>query len=498
MVNLALILGTGYNGEDVLHKTPWIRNLDKKHKIYTMSRVKPGIHLRESVRELIGSQNLENILTSFNEINEISNDFCIIYDSDNLNKEFSSSELEKLQLWLGISFKYIASFDRRFYDRNKMKDNRDEDELFNFLACLTIFFKEFFEANKINVFINSLEDDIISVMGYFVAKKLRIKIIGFVSSRFPKTGVMFSNDFSKIIEFDPNFNDVEYEEILRMYDMNTIISRETLNHNKNDLSMISLLKKYNGINYIFKSKKNRNYIISKYNYEKFIIEPPGLGVETKRYIKKFFRRYLVNYIIEKPNYNEKYFLFPLHYMEDAQITFKEPLIDQIKLIRDISRSLPLHSYLYVKPHPHYLGTDISFFDLYKLSKFKNIKIINPTIPSIELMTHSRGVITVNSTTGFEALIMGIPLITLGHDFYSDKQVCLVIRDINNLSKSIVDILNNHLFEKNDLENFVKKIYKNTIWIEDNYYKDQKFAHFSLTDDDGKKVAEALNIILSQI
>ena len=88
---------------------------------------------------------------------------------------------------------------------------------------------------------------------------------------------------------------------------------------------------------------------------------------------KFIRRYLIALILKKPCYDDKFFLFPLHYEKDAQITFKEPLIHQVELIRDVSRSMPSGYFLYVKPHPHYLGTDFSFSDLLGISKLKNVK-----------------------------------------------------------------------------------------------------------------------------
>lgn len=499
MVNIALILGTGYHGEDVLHKTPWVRNLDKKYDVHVVSRINPEVHLGEYSEELIGSQNLKNIINSIKELIKISKDFSLVYDSDHLKKEYTSMELEELQLWLGISLSYIASFDRRFYDRNNMRDDRDKNELKNFLVGLLIYFKEFFETKKINIFINSLEDDIFSVMAYFVAKRMGLKIIGFVSGRFPKKGVMFCNDFSEILRFNNDFNNLNFNEISSMYDKTTIAGKETLDHNKNNLSIRSFLKKINGVKYVFKYKQFRKYVIDNYKHEKFIMAPTNIINESKIYIKRIFRRYLVNIITQEPDYDDKYFLFPLHYMEDAQITFREPLLDQFKLIRDISRSLPLNTYLYVKSHPHYLGSDVSFKELFKLSRIKNIKIINPISSSIEFMIHSSAVITVNSTTGFEALIMEIPVISVGHDFYCKEQLCYVIKDIKNLSKSIVDTLNNNYsIDKNNVESFVKTVYKNTIWIEGENYKDEQFRPLSLTDTDGKKVAKALNIILNQI
>ena len=39
MTNLCVLLGTGYAGEDILHKLPWIRFLKDDHQLYVSSRI---------------------------------------------------------------------------------------------------------------------------------------------------------------------------------------------------------------------------------------------------------------------------------------------------------------------------------------------------------------------------------------------------------------------------------------------------------------------------
>lgn len=501
MVNVALVVGTGYAGEDVLHKTPWAKYLN--HNLYVASRIKTDVHFNEALENLIGPDELKNLKNFIDELMEISKEFSVIYDSEYLKKSYTDAEIKDLEKWLGVPFRYISSLDRRFYDRTKLDDIRDQRGLNNYLAGLLVFFKQFFKKNKINVFINTLEDDVFSLMAYFVAKRLGLEVIGFLPGRFPKKGIILCEDFSEICDFRKLAN-CDLNSIHSMYELSTLVGRETLEFNKDFLSFGSLSLKYKKFKYALTYGKFRNHILNHYDYEKFILEPSNiLNVNLLNLLfkntKKMLRSVFLRFILKTPD-DGSYFLFPLHYVEDAQITFREPLLDQFELIRDISRTLPLDSYLYVKPHPHYMGSDVSFKELSKISKLENVKVINPTYPPIELIINSKGVITVNSTTGFEALVMGVPVITLGHDFYCKDDLCYVIRENKDLSNKIMDLLNDdYKIDEKTVENFLKKVYSNTIWIDGVDYGDYGiFIPFGLTESDGKHIASALDLILNDL
>jgi capsule polysaccharide modification protein KpsS len=495
MVKITFLIGTGYYGEDVLHKTPWARYLNKSHDLYVVSRIKPEIHLNKFLDKIIGHEGTVNIRNSLVELMNLVKDFFIVYDSQYLQKEYTKNEINELEQWLNIPFNYLSSFDRRFYDKNNSCDSRNKMELNNYLAGLLLLFREFFKKNNVKVFINTLEDDVFSVMAYFVAKRLGLKIIGFTPGRFPKKGMMFCEDFSELCDF--RMSDSDLKKIKSMYNVSTIANKETLDRTSDYLGIKSFLTRYKSLECVKDNKDYRKNVISYYNYEKFIIPPISVFKEFNLYFKKFCRRYLLRSILKKPDYDNSYFLFPLHYTEDAQITFREPILDQFRLINDISRSLPLNCYLYVKPHPHYLGSDVSFKKLFRISKLENVKIINPTYPPIKLITNSQGVITVNSTTGFEALIMGVPVITLGHDFYCKDDLCYTIKDKKNLAEAIMKILcNDYSIDRKTVESFIKKVYSNTVWIDGINYNYGKFRPFGLTEVDGKHIASALDLIMN--
>jgi len=104
------------------------------------------------------------IEASLNELKSNSEIFSVIYESQFFKKQYERSEIEDLQCWLGVSFSYITSFDKRFFNKKSMKDNRNEEGLNNYVASLVAYYKDFYMKNNIQILINTTEDDIFSVV----------------------------------------------------------------------------------------------------------------------------------------------------------------------------------------------------------------------------------------------------------------------------------------------------------------------------------------------
>ena len=489
MTNILILVGTGDLGEDVLHKLPWALHLNPEHKIHVISRIDPEIHLLTALKYDMNDRHIHDIQESIDHLKALCDDFSVLYSSDLFSQEFGTKDIERIQSWLGISFRYIASFDRRFYDRESYKDKRSEDAVNRYVATLVEFYRQYFTENKIDVIINTIEDDLFSVVAYYSAKKMGVHVIGLMAGRFPKRGVMFCEDFRELCIW----NDSTYQDsVASLYDSSTIAGAETMNKNIHYFKLTSIKEKLKGVTNIARYTRYRRDIVDLYPFEEFIITDITLFNRISDFLTKVVRRSLIRSIITEVDFNEKYLLFPLHYMDDAQITFREPLTNQYQLIYNISRALPSDYCLYIKPHPHYLGTDTSFKELYKISKLGNVKIISPSLSPTNVVQNSQAVITINSTTGFEALIMEHPVITFGHDFYCKNDITCVIHDINELSKSISTCLNSNKHLDKD---FISQVYNNTIWIStkgEDYYP-----ILTLSEQDGKSIAFALNKILEK-
>jgi hypothetical protein len=121
--------------------------------------------------------------------------------------------------------------------------------------------------------------------------------------------------------------------------------------------------------------------------------------------------------------------FPLHYANDSQVTIRgEAYADQYALVELIANSLPYGYVLWIKPHPAFAG-DVPLARLAAMRRrAPNIRLLDPSIHAHEVLRHARAVVTINSTTGFEALMFGVPLVTLGRSLYRVRGLTTDVAD----------------------------------------------------------------------
>ncbi len=113
-------------------------------------------------------------------------------------------------------------------------------------------------------------------------------------------------------------------------------------------------------------------------------------------------------------YKHDYIFYPMQVESDSQLIIhsKYKNIDAIKYAMKIAKENNLQ--LLIKPHP--AETDFEVYKKILLLKEKmNFYIINKNV--FELLINCRSVITINSTVGLEAMILGKKVHFLGDSFY---------------------------------------------------------------------------------
>jgi len=154
---------------------------------------------------------------------------------------------------------------------------------------------------------------------------------------------------------------------------------------------------------------------------------------------------------------EDYAFYPLHYEPEIATLLLAPFwTEQINLIRQIAKSLPLHFKLYVKEHPAMVR--YRPFAYYKeLKKILNVKIINPNVSSFDLIKNSKLVVTLTGTAGWEGLLFQKPVITFGDVFYNALPLVKHCREIEQLPFLVKEQLENYHHNEEELENFIGAI-----------------------------------------
>ena len=134
----------------------------------------------------------------------------------------------------------------------------------------------------------------------------------------------------------------------------------------------------------------------------------------------------------------KYYVFaPLQVPYDTNFLlhggrFKSDL-DYFSSLKVLAHRLGNDRYLIIKPHPGfpYLPNELENY----FSDYSNIKIFRQ-IPTRTLIEGAKGVVTLNSTVGFDALCFGKPVVVMGRAYYAHDKLTINTDTIDEAIESI--------------------------------------------------------------
>lgn len=139
---------------------------------------------------------------------------------------------------------------------------------------------------------------------------------------------------------------------------------------------------------------------------------------------------------------EKFFFYPMHLEPEAVVLYLGDGIykNQIKLIENVAAALPPGYYLYVKDHPHEFAYRAPE-DYQRLMQVPNIRLLSQWLPGKEIIKKCVGLVTINGTAGFEALLMGKQVYCFGRNQYSFHPKVNYIQNIRDLRSAIYQNMN---------------------------------------------------------
>lgn len=154
-----------------------------------------------------------------------------------------------------------------------------------------------------------------------------------------------------------------------------------------------------------------------------------LGYQRKKFLEK-------NSI--KTLKDEKIVYFPLHFEPERTLLITTPFYsNQIEVITNIAKSLPIEYKLYVKEHGSMellFWHDKSFYK--DIIKLQNVKLVHPSVNPKQLLKKCDLVTTIAGTVGLEALFFEKPVIVFSDVIFSYFPNVFRIKNRNDLPKII--------------------------------------------------------------
>ncbi|MFH1077809.1 MAG: hypothetical protein V1745_00790 [Patescibacteria group bacterium] len=162
---------------------------------------------------------------------------------------------------------------------------------------------------------------------------------------------------------------------------------------------------------------------------------------------------------------EEFAFFPLHYEPEVSLLLQAPFTtDQIHLIKQIARSLPVRMKLYVKEHP--VMAEYRPRSYYKeLKKIHNVKLIRPTVSSYTLIPDAKLVLTITGTVGWEAILLKKPVIMFGRWFYSTLPFVKRCTEMERLPSLVKEQLKGFRHDERELRRFLAYIFEDSAEID---------------------------------
>ena len=180
-------------------------------------------------------------------------------------------------------------------------------------------------------------------------------------------------------------------------------------------------------------------------------------------LKTKIRKSFIDKNLEHEIYpNEKFILFTLHQEPERVLLIGAPFYtNQLEIIRQIAKSLPIGFKLYVKEHFSQQLREWRKISYYKeILEIPNVRLYHPTSNIKELIEKSSLVISISGTIGLEAAFFQKPSIVmadLGYTILPSVQKLNSIEDLPKIIKNGLDMK----VEANDLDRYLSILDKHS-------------------------------------
>ena len=139
--------------------------------------------------------------------------------------------------------------------------------------------------------------------------------------------------------------------------------------------------------------------------------------------------------------------YPLHVPADMALTLRSPeYLDQVATIDFLLRTIPDSHVLVVKEHPAQIGA-IPASRLFQLARrFDNFVLLPPQTNNYTVLGRADAVVSVNSKSGAEAVLLGKPVVVMGDAFYRSCPLVFAVDRLRDVPQHLREALNSPAFD----------------------------------------------------
>ena len=367
------------------------------------------------------------------------------YNIENLK---SFEKKYELNLWLDVfSERYFYRFWNDFHKFTK-------DEILTILDNVLLFFDDVLQKyNPSLIFMQHAGENISNLLLYQIAKKMGIKVLMPSLETYMQNKIFLatdlenseiSNEFKKLMLNFNNLSQLYDEKFIK--NQNTGILNTVFDYGYN----LNLTQKFHHYTKRFFTNPESIYQNSGKTKINMIKHRWKTRFKIKE-IEKFLESNSIKSIEDK-----KFLYFPLASEPEARILAQSPFYsNQIALIENIAKAIPIDYVLYVKEHPlQKIKLWRSIDDYKKILSLPNVKLVDINLNNQNLISKSQGIISISGGTGFEALFNKKPIILFSHAPYDVLSMVTKIKSFSSLPEDISRALNDFKFNNKELNAYM--------------------------------------------
>ena len=365
----------------------------------------------------------------------------------------------QINLWMVAYSDVIFSKYNKFY-------NFTENEILYTLEQICRFFENVLDETNPDFLIIRPTDACADQLLQLICKSKKIEILTLGFTRFGYRSSITS-ELDVLDKIDPSVDYNKYPNRTKEELINFMTGY--------DSQQYSFRKRFQGskMNWI-KASLRYFKLISNSEYQKYYSHSGRtvfrvIFIEMLSKMKKIYRKHFIDKHSHRDvDSGEKFVYFPLALEPERTILIPAPFYsNQIDVIKNVAKSLPVDYVLYVKEHPTqkvWGWRSVSYYE--EILKLPNVRLIHPSLPTGKLVDNCSLVVAVIGTSSLEAAFREKPSIVFGDVIFSSLPSVLRVQKLEDLPKIIRAGLNTKV-NLADLNKFVNMVEKNSFEYDDN-------------------------------
>ena len=389
------------------------------------------------------------------------------YLRDNVTKTNKKPDLQYLSSFekkYQINLWTVAYSDVIFSKYNKFY-NFTENEILYTLEQICKFFENILDETNPDFLIIRPTDACADQLLQLICKSKKIEILTVGSTRFGYRSSI-TTDWDILDKIDTSIDYNKYPNKTKEELMNFMTGY--------NLQQATLRKRFQGskINWI-KASIRYLKLISNPEYQKYYSHSGRtvfrvIFIEMLSKMRKIYRKHFIDkYSHRDVDSGDKFVYFPLGIEPERTVMIPAPFYsDQMEVMKNVAKALPIDYMLYVKEHPMqkvWGWRSVSYYE--EILKLQNVRLIHPSLPNGKLVQNCSLVVSVLGTPALEAAFREKPSIVFGNVIFSSLPSVLRAQNLEELPKIIKTALNTKV-NLSDLNKFVNMLEKNSFRYDD--------------------------------